>query len=1191
MSDTPSFVHLRAHTEYSINESILRVEDLIAKAKADGQPACAITDPNAMFGAIRFYTKAKSSGLKPILGADVTIQGNGPDDPSHQVLLLSKNYEGYKNLLALLSRGYSQNMQKGGVPMIREEWLAESGADLICLSGTETGLVGSLACSGEFESAKAVVERYKNLFPGRYFLEIQRRGGPLEEAFVSGIAQIADQTQTPLVATHPMQFLEQDDFVSHEIKVCDKRKPVQILHDANRERSFTPEQHFKTTAQMQNLFSDFPDALDNTVAIAQMCSLDIPLGKSILPPFPPPDGLSVEDYLAQLSREGLNQRLEKLYPDTVLREQKRPDYEARLQMELDVIKGMGFVGYFLIVADFIGWAHDHDIPVGPGRGSGAGSLVAYSLRITDLDPLAYDLLFERFLNPERVSMPDFDIDFCQYKRELVVDYVSQKYGRDSVSGISTITTLGAKNAVRATGRALGMHNSFVDGISKLILTQAGQEMTIDKALDQEETLQSRYNSEPDVQRLLDYARRLEGLPHSIGQHAAGLVIAPGKISDFSPLYVTEDKVQPVSQYDKDDVEKTGLVKFDFLGLTTLTEIDYAVKLLQQEELTHNFDISSIPLDDEKTLQCFAQGDTVSVFQFESDGMQGLLKKARPDCLDDLIALNALYRPGPMDLIPTYIRCKHGEEPVIFLDPRLEPILAPTYGVMVYQEQVMQIAQVIGGYSLGGADILRRAMGKKKAEEMAKHRAIFVSGAEKKGVDNQTAGKLYDMMEKFAGYGFNKSHAAAYSLVAYQTGYLKVHHPAAFYAAMLTIEGQKDTANIPPLIKDASTHNITIVPPHINRSIATFVPVRGEPDALSYGFAGIKGVGSDAAEFVVNIRKEKGDFTSLLDFCKKIGTGASINKKGIEQLIKAGAFDALHPNRAECLEILPKYLKYTKDLVGQAELNPMVDMACGELFGADAKPSVATKKRKTKKSEPLVEPEWPILPAQSELEMLGAEKSAYGFYFSGNPYNTFNQHLGGSKGCLSLSAAQNLSADGQQHWISGMIESVKTIQVRNGKMAFVTIGDGSATLEIKVFNDLLEVGKDFLKPDHFVMFAAEAKEDTYKGGTAFLGTKILDFEHAVILMAEKIQVSLPPEDLPWLQELCLDKPGSTQVVVWHPTGGEPSHVRCKSHVFMVNPDQAFLDTLTTKYGANYVKLGFRDELEKPPIKKKAWTKRS
>ncbi|NDF79643.1 MAG: DNA polymerase III subunit alpha, partial [Betaproteobacteria bacterium] len=784
------FVHLRLHSEFSIVDSTCRIDDVVQAAADDHQPALALTDLSNLFGAIKFYKAARGKGVQPILGAEIFLEGLGADPLAlSRVMVLVQSSQGYLNLSELLARAWTQNMVKTNA-VVKLAWLQELSEGLILLSGAQAGPVGQALVQGDTSRASEIALQLASVFTHRFYLELQRAGRPEDNAHVTAAVKLAARLNLPVVATHPVQFLAEDDYESHEARVCISEG--EILGNQRRVRKFTRDQYFKSTAEMQTLFADVPSALANSVEIAKRCNLSLVLGKPQLPNYPTPitDGkpMPIEDYFRLLSVEGLEERLVHLYPDPVKREAERPRYAERLEFEINTILNMGFPGYFLIVGDFINWAKKNGCPVGPGRGSGAGSLVAYSLKITDLDPLQYNLLFERFLNPERVSMPDFDIDFCQTNRDRVIDYVKDKYGRDAVSQIATFGTMAARAAIRDVGRVLDMSYTFCDGISKLIPNKPGQHITIDGAIKAEPILAERLEKEDEVKTLLALAQKLEGMTRNVGMHAGGVLIAPGKLTDFCPLYQQPGSTSAVSQYDKDDVEAIGLVKFDFLGLATLTILELAREMIvKRHKGQENFAFENIPLDDAATYKLFADGRTESVFQFESRGMQGMLKDARPSRLEDLIALNALYRPGPMDLIPSFVARKHGREVVEYPHPLVEKVLSETYGIMVYQEQVMQTAQVLGGYSLGGADLLRRAMGKKKAEEMAEHRAIFRKGAEVNGLSEAKADEVFDLMEKFAGYGFNKSHAAAYSLLAYHTGWLKVHFTAEFFCANMTIE--------------------------------------------------------------------------------------------------------------------------------------------------------------------------------------------------------------------------------------------------------------------------------------------------------------------------------------------------------------------------------------------------------------------
>ena len=844
------FVHLRLHTEFSVVDGTNRIDEIVKAAADDRQPALAITDLSNLFGAIKFYKAARGKGVKPLIGTEIVVEGLGKDALAlSRMVLLVQGRQGYLNLSELLARAWTQNVVKAQA-VVKLAWLKELSEGLILLSGAQAGPVGQALVQGDAVRAADIALQLASMFPHRFYLELQRAGRADDEGHVSAAVQLAARLKLPVVATHPVQFTTRDDYEAHEARVCISEG--EILGNQRRVRRFTTEQYFKSAAQMEALFADVPSSLANTLEIARRCSLTLVLGKPQLPnfPIPPVNGeiLSVEDYFRHVSTEGLEDRLRQLYPDASERERQRPVYQERLEFEITTIVNMGFPGYFLIVGDFIQWAKTHGCPVGPGRGSGAGSLVAYSLKITDLDPLQYKLLFERFLNPERVSMPDFDIDFCQTNRNLVIDYVKDKYGKDAVSQIVTFGTMAARAAIRDVGRVLDMSYTFCDGISKLIPNKPGTHITIDGAIKVEPILAERLEKEDEVKTLLALAQKLEGMTRNVGMHAGGVLIAPGKLTDFCPLYQQPGSDSAVSQYDKDDVEAIGLVKFDFLGLATLTILEIAREfIVKRHKGQEHFSFDAVPLDDVATYRLFADGRTESVFQFESRGMQGMLKDAKPTRLEDLIALNALYRPGPMDLIPSFVARKHGREEIEYPHPLVAEMLSETYGIMVYQEQVMQTAQILGGYSLGGADMLRRAMGKKKAEEMAEHRAIFRAGAARNNIGEAKADEIFDLMEKFAGYGFNKSHAAAYSLLAYHTGWLKVHYTAEFFCANMTVE-MGDTDKLKVLFEDALKFGLTFDPPDVNRGSHRFEPVSDK--VIRYGLGAIKGTGEQAIEAIV-----------------------------------------------------------------------------------------------------------------------------------------------------------------------------------------------------------------------------------------------------------------------------------------------------------------------------------------------------
>jgi DNA polymerase-3 subunit alpha len=1066
------FVHLRTHTEYSVVDGTLRIDDAAAAAKADSQAALAITDLSNLFGAVKFYKACRGKGVKPIIGVDVYLEPDPPvsgsDKQASRLMLLAQDRTGYLNLCELLGRAWVQNAQRAQA-WVKWEWLAERGAGLIALSGADLGVVGSALLAGDPARAAVAARRLAELFPGRFYIELQRAGLPNHEPHVRAAVPLAAELGLPVVATHPIQFAEADDFDAHEARVC--VADGEALGNPKRVKRFTREQYFKTQAQMEALFADIPSAIANSVQIARRCNLTLAMGKNYLPDFPTPieNGapMPMDAYFRRLSFEGLEDRLGALFPDTAKRDEVRPRYVERLEFEIETILKMGFPGYFLIVSDFINWAKKNGCPVGPGRGSGAGSLVAYALKITDLDPLQYNLLFERFLNPERVSMPDFDIDFCQGNRDRVIDYVKDKYGRDAVSQIATFGTMAAKAALRDIGRVLGMGYGHVDSIAKLIPAPPGKTVTLAKVPENPDSsiiyarkeapeLEQREAAEEEVAELLALATRVEGIVRNIGMHAGGVLIAPGKITDFCPLYQQPGSDSAVSQYDKDDVEAIGLVKFDFLGLATLTILEVAKEfIVARHPHRKDFSFETIPLDDPRVYKLFSEGLTESVFQFESRGMQGMLRDAKPSRLEDLIALNALYRPGPMDLIPSFVARKHGREKVEYPHPLLETVLAETYGIMVYQEQVMQAAQVLGGYSLGGADLLRRAMGKKKPEEMAKHRIIFREGAAKKGISEQTADEVFDLMEKFAGYGFNKSHAAAYSLLAYHTGWLKVHHPAEFYAANMTIE-MDNTDKLKVLLNDAKLFNIAFEPPDVNRGRYRFEPVTDK--LVRYGLGAVKGTGQGAIEAIVEAREAEGAFRSFFDFCSRVDR-KRVNKRVVEALIKAGAFDALCTDRPSLLASVALAFEWADTQVVHASQGGLFD-DLGDAHGSSTQ------------EPPLVVGEpWGV------RERLGHEKTALGFYLSGHLFDENEAEV--RRFCKRRIADLVDSRDPQM--LAGIVNDLRFVNGQRGRVAIFKLDDKSESIEAVANDELIEANKDLLKEDELLIVQGKVQPDRFSGG--------------------------------------------------------------------------------------------------------------
>jgi DNA polymerase III subunit alpha len=1078
-----NFVHLRTHTEYSVVDGTLRVDDAASAAARDGQAACAITDLSNLFGAIKFYTAARKKGVKPIIGCDLWLEPEEGDKHGSRLLVLVQNHQGYLNLCELLARAWSGNTQRSHA-FVKWEWFETHGAGLLVLSGADGGAVGHALLAGDAERAEAVAQRLAALFPQRFFIELQRAGLSSNERHVRAAVPLAAKLKLPVVATHPVQFLEPDDFEAHEARVCVAEG--ETLANPKRVKRFSREQYFKTQAQMQALFADLPVALSNSVAIAQRCNLLLTLGKPQLPDFPTPGGVPVDQHFRDASHAGLEVRLAQLYPDAAKRDAVRARYVQRLDFELDTIVKMGFPGYFLIVADFIQWAKANGCPVGPGRGSGAGSLVAYSLLITDLDPLQYNLLFERFLNPERVSMPDFDIDFCQANRERVIDYVKAKYGRDAVSQIATFGTMAAKAALRDVGRVLGMGYGHVDSIAKLVVAPPGKTVTLAKVPEQpvdgviyarkeEPEIDRREAAEEEVAELLSLATRVEGIVRNVGMHAGGVLIAPGKITDFCPLYQQPGSDSAVSQFDKDDVEAIGLVKFDFLGLATLTILELAKEMVRaRRKGREDFDYDKLPLDDPKVYQLFAEGKTEAVFQFESRGMIGMLRDAKPTKLEDLIALNALYRPGPMEEIPTFCARKHGREPITYPHPILEELLRETYGVIVYQEHVMQGAQILAGYSLGGADMLRRAMGKKKPEEMAKQRALFRDGAAKNGVTQPEADKVFDLMEKFSGYGFNKSHAAAYVLLAYHTAWLKVHCTAEFYAANMTVE-LDNTDKLKVLLADAKQFGVSFEPPDVNRGRYRFEPV--SDSVVRYGLCGVKGTGQGAIEAIIAVRdgtegEGGGPFRSLFDFAARIDR-QRVNKRVVEALIKAGAFDSLHADRASALASVGLAF----DWADAQEINEHQ----GGLFDFDDSHAASTQEPGLVKAEP-----WSI------KERLTAEKAALGFYLSGHLFEEYAPEV---RQFCKRPIADLVDTGREPQVVAGIVSDLRVVNGARGRTAIFRLDDGSEYIEAVAAEELYDANRERLREDELVVIQGKVQNDRFSGGLRLQCNAVWDLPSA------------------------------------------------------------------------------------------------
>jgi DNA polymerase-3 subunit alpha len=1092
-----TFIHLHVHTEYSLVNGIARIKPLVREAAAAGMPAIAVTDQSNLFSMVKFYRAAMAQGIKPIVGVDLWVSDAAVNKQPFRLVLLSKSHAGYLNLTRLVSRTYLEGQHRG-LPVLERGWLAGNCDGLIALSGGRAGDIGQSLLAGKHDLAANSLAEWRKLFPDSFYLELQRTGRRGEEDYIHAAVALAADQDVPVVATNDVHFLRASDFDAHEARVCINEG--RTLDDPRRSKEFTDQQYLRTPGEMQALFRDIPEALENTVEIAQRCNLELELGKNYLPDFPVPKGTSVDEFFARQAEEGLEQRLKQLPPADSGEMQATYDrYHDRLRTEIGVITKMGFPGYFLIVADFIKWAKANGIPVGPGRGSGAGSLVAYALTITDLDPLRYDLLFERFLNPERVSMPDFDVDFCMEGRDRVIEYVAEKYGRDKVSQIITYGSMAAKAVVRDVGRVLGHPYGFVDRIAKLIPFEIG--MTLDKALEQEPALSELYDEDEDVRGLIDLARSLEGMARNAGKHAGGVVIAPSQLTDFTPLYCEQGGEALVSQFDKDDVEAVGLVKFDFLGLRTLTIIDWALKTINARQAAENkppVDINTIPLQDKASFDLLKASATTAVFQLESSGMKDLIRRLQPDTFEDIVALVALFRPGPLQsgMVDDFIARKHGAS-IKYPHPDLEPILKPTYGIILYQEQVMQIAQVLAGYTLGGADMLRRAMGKKKPEEMAKQRSIFMEGAEKRGVDGKVAEGIFDLMEKFAGYGFNKSHSAAYALISYQTAWLKAHYPAAFMAAVLSAD-MDNTDKVVHLISECRDMKLKVVPPDVNLSNYHFTEQTG--DTVVYGLGAIKGVGQGAIEGMLAERAAAGPFADLFDLCQRVDL-RKVNRRVFDALIRAGALDSLGETRATQQANLAQALQLAEQR--SRDLNT----GQNDLFGgADPGMAPVTGKQEL--------PEW------EEEQRLQGEKETLGLYLTGHPINRYEPELANiTSGKLAQLAAMcsGLPTEGHGYrasggeravTIAGLVMSMRVRKTqRGGKIAFLTLDDRTARLDVRVFPEVYDRHEALLGKDKVLVIQGGLGLDDYTGGYQVTAQSIYDINQARELFARRLVVGV------------------------------------------------------------------------------------
>ncbi len=1077
----PKFIHLRCHSEYSVTDGIVKIDEYLNQALATGMPAIGLTDLSNVFGAVKFYKKAIDKNIKPLIGCDVWLQNENNRNQPYRILIFCQSQEGYLNLSRLLSKSFLENQYKGRAE-IKSSWLLdEFNKGLIVLSGAVQGEIGQLILNDKSEEASRTVKKWQEKFGDRFYLELQRyaqgKAYDEQERYIQHVLHLASENNIPVVATHPIQFMQEEDFRAHETKTCIAEGYV--LSDSRRPKTFSENQFFKNSEAMEALFKDIPSALENSVHIAKRCNFSFHIGDTYLPNFPIPDGMQINEFLKIEAKKGLKQRLQNIsktenFDETI--------YFDRLDFEVGVINQMGYAGYFLIVADFINWSKQNNIPVGPGRGSGAGSVVAYSLGITDLDPIEYNLLFERFLNPDRVSMPDFDIDFCQEGRDRVIDYVKEKYGAESVSQIATFGTMAARAVIRDVGRVLDLPFLFVDSIAKLIPMELG--ITLKDAIEKESQIRDRIKKEDEVKELFDLALKLEGLIRNVSMHAGGVLIAPSEISKFSPIYCQSEGEGVVSQFDKDDVETLGLVKFDFLGLRTLTILSMALEnsnKIRHADKQDPLDIDEIPIDDEATYDLLKASNTTAVFQLESRGMKDMLKQAKPDCFEDIIALVALYRPGPMDLIPEFCRRKHGIDAVTYPHPATKEILKETYGIAVYQEQVMQIAQVVAGYSLGSADLLRRAMGKKKVEEMDAQRANFIAGATKNNLNEKQANDLFDLLEKFAGYGFNKSHAAAYAKIAYQTAYLKTHYPSSFIAASMSAD-MNNTDNVHLLFDDCMRNQVELLPPNINQSQFKFVTVN--QSQILYGLGALKGSGQIAIEEILQEREQNGPFKSLFDFTSRLDL-RKVNRRVIESLVKAGAFDEIEKNRASLLASISLAINYAD----QANAN----IGQNNLFEASEDQEVSL----------ITVESW------DKQKQLLEEKEALGFYFSGHPFTYYKKMIRE----FIPTKLSDLTPREAPYLVAGIISDVRYKMTSRGKIAIITLDDSEGRMDMVVGSKVLNEFYELIKEDQLLFVDGRVSHDDFTGGNRINVIKVFDLLSIQSSKAQLLKIILDDQAKP------------------------------------------------------------------------------
>ncbi len=1146
------FVHLAVHSEYSLANGIVRLPDLIKQAVELEMPAVALTDLNNLYGLVKFNAQCLRNGVKPLFGVDVWVHNEDKVDEPFPLKLLVQNDEGYKNACVLISKSY-QIGQDNDKPCVRKEWIYAHNTGLIALSSGMKGELGQALLSETPGETTKVLSEYRALFPDRFYIELQRTSKQYQEEYIGRALEAASRFQIPVVATNDVHFMKESDYDSHEARICIHQG--RTVTDSRRVKEFTPQQYFRSADEMIELFKDIPTAIENTVEIAKRCTFELTTGINYLPDFPIPEGETDASHLRNETIRGMDRIKLRLSEENLA---KWPEYLDRMDFELGIIDQMGFPGYFLIVADFIQWSKDNDIPVGPGRGSGAGSIVAYALGITDLDPLEYGLLFERFLNPERVSMPDFDVDFCIEGRERVIQYVSEKYGKEKVSQIITFGTMAAKAVVRDVGRVLSMPYGFVDSIAKLIPFDIG--ITLTEAMEKEEELRRRYETEDEVTQLIDLALSLEGCSRNVGKHAGGVVIGKSDLTDYNPLYCESNGASIVSQYDKDDLETVGLVKFDFLGLRTLTIVNEAIRSVNRKRLKNNLeaiDINELSTDDPKVYEYLSKGETTALFQLESPGMRAVIRDLEPDAFEEIIALLALYRPGPLGagMEKTFCNRKHGREKLTYDHPILEPILNETYGGILYQEQVMQISQYMAGYSLGGADILRRAMGKKKVEEMNKQRALFLKGAQEREIDEAVATKVFNDMEYFAQYGFNKSHSAAYAVVTYQTAWLKTYYASDFLAACMS-EEMINTDKVVILLNEAEKMGLTVMPPNINKCSFRFISV--DDKTIIYGLGAVKGLGEAVIEHLIEIREQGGVYKNLFDLCQRIDV-KKVNKRAFEALIKAGAFDDFGEHRASLMASIPVAMEAASQRAKSAEVGQ------NELF-AVAAPQETVNELKH-------------VDAWMKNDLLAFEKDTLGLYLSGHPIDIYLSEL--RQVASTELVDQTLTGNSKDVTLAGLIVAISHKPTKSGKKrVFVTLDDKSARMEVTFWEEQFERSREALIKDQVVIIKGQMKKG-FNDDINVTGNEVYDLASIRQHLAKSLQLTLHasqvnPQFISELKHVLIgadnSKVGNCQVNISYESDSGVVDLNSSGSIRII-PNQNVLDSLVKLLGEENYSLNY------------------